>query len=292
MDPTIITVFLPAALGVIMLGLGLSLTVADFIRVAVYPRAVAIGLACQMLLLPVLCFLLVKAFDLAPALAVGMMLLAASPGGITANLFSHLSNGDVALNITLTAINSVLTLVSIPLIVNLSLLHFMGDGKVLPLQFSKMLTVFAIVIGPVAIGMLIRRWLPRMADALNKPVKVLSVIFLLLVVAVSLYNDRDNAASYMQQVGVAALCFNLISMVVGYCVPLLFKINRKQCIAIGMEIGIHNGALAMAIAASPLLLNNASMAVPAAVYSSIMFFTAAAFGFLVNRRHISAADAN
>src|SRR5688572_19262939 len=127
MTPAITAIFMPAALGIIMLGLGLSLTLADFKRVAVYPRAVFVGLACQMLILPVVCFLLVKFFALEPALAVGMMLLAASPGGISANLYSHLSQGDVALNITLTAVNSILTLISIPLIVNLSLTHFMGE---------------------------------------------------------------------------------------------------------------------------------------------------------------------
>ncbi len=285
MVPVITTIFMPAALGIIMLGLGLSLTVADFTRVLVYPRAVFVGLACQMLLLPLLCFILVKTFGLAPALAVGMMLLAASPGGITANLYSHLSHGDVALNITLTAINSVLTLFSIPLIVNFALVHFMGEGKVLPLQFSKMLMVFAIVLGPVAIGMVIRRYSPGFANTMEKPVKIMSALLLLLVIVIALYGERANIGGYIQEVGVAALCFNLMSMLIGYFLPLLASISKRQRIAIGMEIGIHNGTLAIAIATSPLLLNSTAMAVPAAVYGILMFFTAAAFGFLVNRKH-------
>src|SRR5215213_9587701 len=157
MEQSIITtVLLPVALGVIMLGLGLSLTLADFKRIIVYPRAVAIGLACQMLILPAICLGIAHTFHLGPALAVGLMLLAASPGGATANLFSHLAKGDVALNITLTAVNSVLSLLTLPLIVNFSLAHFLGAGRAIPLQFEKMVQVFAIVLVPVSIGMLVR----------------------------------------------------------------------------------------------------------------------------------------
>src|SRR5688572_17383995 len=138
-----LTVLLPLALGVIMLGLGLSLTLDDFRRVARQPGPILVALLCQTVLLPLLCFGLVKAFGLAPALAVGMMLLVASPGGTTANLFSHLAGGDVALNITLTAVNSVLAVITLPIVVNLSLAHFLGDGE-LGLQPAKMLQVFAI----------------------------------------------------------------------------------------------------------------------------------------------------
>lgn len=154
-DP-ILTLFLPIALGIIMLGLGLSLTPADFLRVVRYPKPVLVGLVCQIVLLPLACFLIVQGFALEAALAVGMMLLAASPGGTTANLYSHLAHGDVALNITLTAVNSVIAILTMPLIVNLSLQYFMGDGQAIPLQFGKVMQVFVIVLGPVAIGMLVR----------------------------------------------------------------------------------------------------------------------------------------
>jgi BASS family bile acid:Na+ symporter len=130
-------IFLPVALGIIMLGLGLSLTIEDFKRVARYPKAMTVALVCQMFLLPALCFFLVNVAGLEPALAVGLMLLAASPGGATANLYSHLSKGDVALNISLTAINSVLTLFTLPLIVNFSLDYFMDSGQYVPMQFKK-----------------------------------------------------------------------------------------------------------------------------------------------------------
>jgi bile acid:Na+ symporter, BASS family len=279
----ITTIFLPVALGIIMLGLGLSLTLADFKRVVVYPRAVFVGLLCQMVLLPVVCYGLAVGFDLPAELAVGLMLLSASPGGATANLFSHLAKGDVALNITLTAVNSLLSLLTLPLIVNFALTAFMGEGKTLPLQFDKVLQVFALVLIPVSIGMLVRARKPHVADRLDRPVRILSAVFLLLVIAATIIKERGMIVDAFKAVGPAALCFNLASMGVGYFLPRLLRLNQRQSIAIGMEIGIHNGTLAIAIASGPTLLNNGVMAIPAAIYSLIMFFTAAAFGFLVNR---------
>lgn len=277
-------VFLPVALGVIMLGLGLSLTLDDFRRVVVYPKAVIVGLACQMLLLPVVCYGVAHGFGLAPELAVGLMLLAASPGGATANLFSHLAKGDVALNITLTAVNSVLSLFTLPLIVNFAQQRFLGGAKAIPLQFDKVIQVFAIVLVPVAVGMLIHAKKADLAQRLARPVKILSAIFLVLVIAGAVAKERAHLLEYFAQVGLAALVFNVASMAVGYVVPRAVKLPERQAVAIGMEIGIHNGTLAIAIASSPLLLNNSTMAIPAAIYSLIMFFTAAAFGFVAARR--------
>jgi len=275
---------LPVALGVIMLGLGLSLAVADFERVAQFPRPVLVGLGCQMVILPAACLLIAEAFGLPPELAVGLMLLAASPGGATANLFSHLARGDVALNITLTAVNSVLSLITLPLIVNLAMSHFMGEGRSIPLQADKVIQVFAIVLIPVGIGMALRSRRPGVAERLGRPVKNVSVVLLIAIVAATIVKERDTLLGSFQEVGLAALAFNLVSMLIGYVVPRLVKIEKRQAIAIGMEIGIHNGTLAIAIASSPTLLDNSAMAVPPAVYSVIMFFTAAAFGYLVNRR--------
>jgi bile acid:Na+ symporter, BASS family len=277
-------VLLPVALAVIMLGLGLSLTMADFERVVRYPRPVIVGLSCQMIVLPAVCLVIADAFGLAPELAVGLMLLAASPGGVVANLFSHLARGDVALNITLTAVNSVLSLFTLPIIVNIAMAYFMGDERSIPLQFGKVAQVFAIVLVPVAIGMALRSRSPALAERMNRPVKALSAAFLFLVVAASIFQERGNVVGFIQQVGLAALAFNLVSMLVGYVVPRLLRVDRRQAIAIGMEIGLHNGALAITIAGSPLLLDNSVMAIPPAVYSVLMFFTAAAFGLLVNRR--------
>ena len=284
MESNVLTaVLMPLALGIIMLGLGLSLTLDDFKRVVLIPKPVFVGLLCQMVILPPVCFGIAKGFGLPPELAVGLMLLAASPGGATANLYSHLAKGDVALNITLTAVNSLLSLFTLPLIVNFALEQFMGDSKVIPLQFDKVVQVFIIVLGPVSIGMFLRSQWPALATRMDKPVKILSAVFLLLVIAASVAKERAHIVEYFQQVGLAALTFNLASMAVGYLIPRLVRLPTKQAIAIGMEIGIHNGTLAIAIAATPSLLNNTVMSIPPAIYSLIMFFTAAAFGWWVNR---------
>ena len=277
---SLLSAMLPLALGIVMLGLGLSLTLADFKRVIIYPKAVLIGLVCQMLILPVLCFLIAKNLGLPSELAVGLMLLSASPGGPTANLYSHLSNGDVALNITLTAVNSLLTLFTLPFIVNLSIDYFLESGQVIPMQFKKVIEVFAIVLIPVALGMLIKSKKPALTLKLDKPVRILSALFLVLIIVAAVMKEKENVVTYFQQVGVAALLFNLLSMAAGFFIPLMFKLHKKQAIAIGMEIGIHNGTLAIYIALT--VIGNSVMSIPPAIYSLIMFFTAAAFGFLVN----------
>jgi len=279
----LLTLFMPVALGIIMLGLGLSLTVADFTRVVKYPKAMIVGLFCQMILLPVICFFIARFFGLAPALAVGLMLLSASPGGATANLYSHLSNGDVALNISLTAVNSVLSLFTLPLIVNLSLGYFMNDGQFIPIQFQKVLEVFSIVLVPVAIGMFINSKFPAFSARLAKPVKIASALILLLVILGVVSKEFANMKIYFKQVGLAALAFNVVSMLTGYFLPKLLRVGERQAIAIGMEIGIHNGTLAIFIALN--VIGNEMMSIPAAIYSLIMFFTAAAFGFIINRKN-------
>ncbi|MFG1914784.1 bile acid:sodium symporter family protein [Micromonospora sp. NPDC048898] len=283
MDSALTLIGLPVALGIIMLGLGLGLTVADFRRVAQHPRAAVIALVCQVLVLPVLCFGLVLAFDLAPELAVGMMLLAASPGGTTANLYSHLFGGHVALNITLTAINSVLAVVTLPILVNLSAAYFLPGGRSIGLQFDKVAQVFAIVLVPVAIGMLIRARVPHAAERLNRPIRILSVVVLVAVIAGAVLGERDNIADYFVSVGLAVLAFNLLSLAIGYGVPRLSGVDRSAATAAGFEIGIHNSTLAITIALSPALLDSTQMAIPGAVYGIVMFFTAAAFGYLVTR---------
>jgi BASS family bile acid:Na+ symporter len=282
MEQGLITqVFLPLALAVIMLGLGLSLRPADFRRVIVYPRAVAIGLACQMLILPAVCLGIAHAFALPPELAVGLMLLAASPGGAVANLFSHLARGDVALNITLTATNSLLSLITLPIVVGFSLEHFLGASHAVPLQPDKVITVVAVVLTPVALGMVVRARRPGLAERLDRPVRILSALFLLGVIASAVIAERAKLGDAIAQVGPAALAFNLASLAVGYYVPRLLRVERRQAIAIGMEIGIHNGTLAIAVALN--VLGNPAMSIPPAIYSLIMFFTAGAFGYRVSR---------
>jgi BASS family bile acid:Na+ symporter len=277
------TLFLPIALGIIMLGLGLSLTLNDFKRVTQYPKAITIALVCQMLLLPIFCFLIAIFSGLSPELSVGLLLLAASPGGATANLYSHLSNGDVALNITLTAVNSVLTLFTLPILVNFSMEYFLGAGQYIPLPFSKVVEVFAIVLLPVTMGMIIKNKAPQFASKMDKPVKIVSALLLVAIIIISVtIREKQMLIDHFAQLGVPVLLFNILSLATGFYLPQLFKVERKQAIAIGMEIGIHNGTLAIYIALN--VIHNSTMSIPPALYSLLMFFTAAAFGFLVSSR--------
>lgn len=283
MQPNVLTaILLPLALAGLMLGLGLSLTPADFRRVMAYPRAVGVGLFCQVVLLPLACLGIAHGASLEAELAVGLMLLAASPGGAAANLFSHLARGDVALNITLTAVSSVLSLVSLPLVIGLSLEHFMGVERSLPLLLDKVVQVMALVLFPVVLGMVMRAQWPAIAARLDRPVRALSAFFLLMMVVVTLVRERHQMPRFFQQVGTAALVFNLVSLAVGYLVPRLIRLARPQAIAICMEVGIHNAMLAITLASSPLLLDSPTMAIPAAVYSLCMMVTAAAFCFGMN----------
>ena len=281
MDSALTTVGLPLALGIIMFGLGLSLTPDDFRRVGRAPKAVAVALACQLVLLPLVCFGLVKALDLPPLLAVGMMLLAASPGGTSANLFSHLFRGDVALNVSLTAINSIIAIVSLPIITNLAISHYDLDETV-SLQFAKVVEVFAVVLVPVAVGMLVRARATAWATRMDKPVRIGSAVILAVLVLGILLDQAENVGDYLADVGLAAGLFCAISLVVGYVVPKAAGVKDEQAIASSMEIGVHNGTLAIYVAVE--VLDNTEISVPAAVYSVFMFVFAALWGFAITRR--------
>lgn len=281
MDSGIITFMLPMALAIIMMGLGLELTPKDFARVSKHPKAVLIALFCQLVLLVGIAFLLCKVLALPPLLSVGLMLLAASPGGSTANLFSYLFKGDIALNITLTAINSVIAAFTLPLIVNFSIQYFMHDGQQISMQFSKILQVFAIILVPVCIGMLIRHYAPHFTEKLNKPLRIFSVVFLILIIIGAIAKERAHILQYLTQVGVATVIFCICSLVIGYFVPRFLGINSAQARACAFEIGIHNSTLAMTIALT--VIANPTVAMPAAVYSIFMYIFAALFGMLISR---------
>ena len=279
-DSALISIGLPIALAIIMFGLGLSLTPADFRRVARTPRAVATALVLQVLVLPVIAFGLVLAFDLEPLLAVGVMLLAASPGGTTANLFSHLFRGDVALNVSLTAINSVLAAFTIPLITNVAISYFDAEGE-LGLQVGKVLQVMAIVIVPVVIGMVVRDRSEAFAARADRPVRVFSIVVLVVVAVGALLGERDNIGGYIQQVGLVTGLFCFLSLSLGYAGARVMRLDEPQAIASSMEVGIHNTTIALTIALS--VLDSTEVAIPAAVYSVLMYVLATAFGFLITR---------
>jgi BASS family bile acid:Na+ symporter len=278
----ITNLLLPLSLGIIMLGLGLSLTLADFTRVVRYPKAAIIGLTIQMLVLTSAAFLIAVVFQLPPELAVGLLLLAAAPGGATANVYSHLAHGDVALNITLTAVNSALSLLTLPFIVTFALQYFMASDQYVPPPFRKIIEVGLIIVLPVVVGMLVRQFAPRFAAKMEKPIRMFSVLLLALLVMLAVAQSWEVLVKYFAVVGFACLVFNLVSMAVGYAAPLALKLPEKQAIAIAMEIGIHNGTLAIYIALN--VLNNGTMGVPAAIYSLVMFVTAGVFAWWLNRR--------
>jgi BASS family bile acid:Na+ symporter len=281
MDSPLTTIGLPLALGIIMFGLGLSLTVADFQRVRQHPRAVVIALACQLLLLPSVCFGLVVLLDLPPLLGIGMLVLAASPGGTSANLFSHLFHGDVALNVTLTAINSIIAIVTLPVITNLAIAYFEREDSV-SLQFSKVIEVFAVVLVPVLLGMLVRSRWPGTAEATDRPVRIGSALILAILVIGIIIDQRDKIGEYFGDVGLATGLFCALSLVIGYVAPKALGVTDAQAIASSMEIGVHNSTLAIYIAVE--VLDTTEISVPAAVYSLFMFAFAALWGYAISRR--------
>ena len=277
----VVQIFLPLALALVMFGLGLTLTTADFARVAKYPKAAIIALVCQVVILPAICLGLVLVFGLKGVLAVGMMLLVASPGGTSANLFSHLAGGDVALNITLTAINSVLAVFTLPIVVGLSMAHFMADDAEVGLQPAKFVQVFAIVLVPVAIGMLVRRKFEAWALKMNDPVRIASVVVLVLVIIAAIAQAYQQLIDNIATLGPVALLLSVLSLLIGYYVPKAFNVERGQAVASAMEIGIHDATIAITLALT--VLNDETMAIPPAVYGVLMYLPAAVAARLLSR---------
>lgn len=281
MDSALTEIGLPIALGIIMFGLGLDLTMADFRRIGQRPMVMVVALTCQLLLLPAVCFGLVLLFDVPPLLAIGMLLIAASPGGTTANLFSHLFRGDVALNITLTAINSIIAIATLPLIVNFSIRYFDQD-KTASMPLAEVLKVFALILVPVVIGMAVRARSEAFAHRMERPVRIASAVILAVLVLAILAAEAENAGGYLADVGVVAGLFCAISLAVGYVVPRAFGITERQAIACSFEIGLHNATLAIYVAEN--VLDNNEIAVPAAVYALLMLGMAALWGTWLSRR--------
>ncbi len=279
MDSALTTVGLPIALAIIMFGLGLSLTPEDFRRVRQAPTAVVVALTCQLVVLPLICFGLVVLLGLSPLLGIGMMLLAASPGGTSANLFSHLFRGDVALNVTLTAVNSLISIVTLPLITGLTIRYFDRQDDV-ELPLVEVLQVFAIVLIPVLIGMIVRSRWASFAARMDRPVRAGSAIILAVLVVAIVVDQRENITDYVAKIGLATAVFCALSLTIGYYVPRLFGVSDRQSVASSMEIGVHNATLAIYVAVE--ILDDTEISIPAAVYSLFMFAFAALWG-----RHIS-----
>lgn len=278
-------VFLPLALFIIMLGMGLGLTLDDFRRILVEPKAIILGLIAQLIMLPMVGWILAKIFPLSSELAVGVMILAACPGGATSNLITYLAKGNVALSITLTAMSSLITVFSIPLVVNLAMQTFMGAGSALQLPFLKtVIQIAAITLIPVSLGMLLHNQVPRLAAKLEKWVKWLSLFFLGLIIVGLLFKERGSVGSFLFQVGWVTLTLMVVTMALGYTIAILGKLDERSATAITVEVGIQNGTLAIAIASAPTFLNNPSMAIPAAIYALLMFVVSGIFAWWAQHR--------
>ncbi len=288
MQASILTdLLLPLSIGIIMFGLGLSLTWEDFRRVARYPFAVGFGLLLQIILLPFAALLIAIWLKLSPNHALGLMLVAAAPGGATANIYSHLAKGDVALNITLTAVNSVLALLTLPIVINLSLEYFFGAGQYVPPPHRKIIEVAAIILLPVVIGMLVRARAPQFAKRMEKPLKLFAVLVLAILIFAAIYIERAKLLDSIIAVGAACVLFNVVSMLTGYLAPLALRLPERQAIAITMEIGIHNTALAIYVALN--VLNNPAASLVPGIYTLSMYLTATLFAVYVSRRNIAPA---
>jgi len=276
------TMFLAASLIIIMLGMGLSLVMDDFKRIIIYPKAIFVGLVNQLILLPLIGFAIAISFPLTPEIAIGLMILAACPGGPTSNLISHLAKGDTALSVTLTALSSFITILTIPFIINFALIHFLDEGQMIQLDVVETITrIFIIIIIPIIIGMIVRRYREKFALRMANPVRKASGIVIALVIIGILIKERENIVSYFQQAGIVALVLNVATMLVGYYSAKLFKIKDRRAISISIESGIQNGTLAMTIAI--VLLGSTELAITPAIFSLWMFFTGVAAIYFGNK---------
>lgn len=265
-------IILAASLVIIMLGMGLSLVFDDFKRIVVQPKAMIVGLVNQIILLPIIGFSIALIFPLRPEIAVGIMILAACPGGPTSNLISHLAKGDIALSVSLTALSSFITILTIPFVINFTLIQFVEEGKIIKLDvFQTILQIFVIVVIPVTIGMVIRKYNEGFAMKMANPVRKASGIVMALIIIGIVIKEKENFVPYFEEAGIVALVINSITMSIGFFSAKLFKIKSKQAISISIETGIQNGTLAITIAV--VLLGNSEYAIAPAIYSLIMFFT-------------------
>jgi len=278
----VIDVFLPLALAFIMFALGLGLTGKDFLRVAKQPRDFFVGAFSQIILLPIIAFILVKIWPIAPELAIGVMIIAAAPGGVTSNLLTSFAKGDVALSISLTAIISLLCVITIPFIVLTSITLLTDSSITQDISLISMARdMFLIVTVPVILGMLFRRFASGIASTFEPMAKKISTVLFVLVLLGAIAAERENVVSYFAQAGLITLVLNVVMMVVAYFVAqsLASGTEQKKCITI--ECGLQNGTLAIFVATS--IFGGGMYVVPAATYSLIMFGTSLIFVYIVRK---------
>ena len=277
--------FLPITLAIITLGMGLSLTDKDFKNIFMHPKAVIIGLCCQMILLPLIAWLIARSIQIDPLFKVGLMIIAACPGGATSNLITYLLRGNVALSISMTALNSIITLITIPLVVHLSLVAFINEDAAIRLNVVEtIIKVFLITIVPAFIGTRIRKNYPDFSYKLERPLRVILPLLLLVVYAGVIFIDQGTGeATRIDFIKIFpfALLLNILAMISGFLVARVFRLRVINQFTISIEVGLQNSALAIFVAAT--LLNSNDMALVPVVYGSFTFFSTLLFGWSVKK---------
>ena len=271
---TIITqVFLPISLAIIMFGMGLTLVVKDFARLFTYPKEVFIGLINQLVFLPLIGFLIILLFDLDSSMAIGIIILSLCPGGPTSNLITQVARGNIGLSVTLTALASLITVFTIPIILSEAITYFTGETDVvieLPI-IETMLQILLITVIPVSIGMMIRKKNEAFALRMERPMRIASTVLFIIIFLLVMIANKDLILQAMKEVGLGTLLLNLSTMALGYITAKIFGIKGKSQISITIESGIQNGTLAFVIATT--ILNNVEMGLPTGAYSIWMFIT-------------------
>ena len=277
-------VILPLSLFIIMFGIGISLKTSDFKNIFQYPKAVVVGLIGQLILLPIIAFLLTLIFKLPAELAVGLIIIALAPGGATSNMFTYLFRGDVSLSVSLTVLTSLITPFTIPLLASISMLYFMDSNAEFELPIIKTIVqLLVITVIPIALGMFALSRMPALAKKIEGILKWFSILFLFLIIALIIIKNSENMLSFFAQAGMATLVLNIVVLALAYQLANWSSLNQKQSICIGFEVGIQNGTLALVVAGT--LIGNNTMMIPAVTYSIIMFIIGAIFGWLMKKRH-------
>jgi BASS family bile acid:Na+ symporter len=275
-------VILPLALAFIMFALGLGLTGADFLRVIKQPRDFFVGTFSQIILLPIIAFILVKLWPISPELAIGVMIIAAAPGGVTSNILTSFAKGDVALSISLTAIISLLSVITVPFIILTSLTLIENSGLDLNISLTNMaISMFLIVTVPVIIGMIFRKFASNVAIKFESIAKKISSVLFVIVLLGAILAEKDNVVSYFAQAGLITLVLNVVMMIVAYYIAQLLASGTQQKKCITIECGLQNGTLAIFVATS--IFGGGIYVIPAATYSLIMFATSLIFVYFVRK---------
>ena len=278
----IVTKIAPLSLALIMLALGMGLTVQDFTRVVKQPKDFIVGLVCQLIFLPIIAFALVFILDTPVELAVGLMIIAAAPGGVTSNILTKFANGDVALSISLTAIISLLSIITVPFIIfkSIDLLNASASTNEISMTGIS-IKMFLVVTLPVILGMIIRRFANNFVSSNEKTTQTISLILFLIVLFGAIIQERANILPYMMKAGTITYLLNIIMMLIGFYVAKIFATGIQQRKCISLECGLQNGTLAIFVATQ--IFNDVTYLIPAAIYSLIMFATSLIFVFLIKK---------